>query len=101
MILAGYVGSLLMAGAFLAIGAAVSALTKNQVIAFVLAVALCFLFAAAGSPVVTELPHQRLPVLAEIARALRSPTASPASPAAWSRRGTSSFSPPSSASSCS
>ena len=36
VILAGYVGSLLMAGGFLAIGACVSAITKNQVIAFVL-----------------------------------------------------------------
>ena len=35
MILASYIGSFLMAGGFLAIGAALSALTKNQVIAFV------------------------------------------------------------------
>ena len=70
VILAGYVGCLLVAGAYLALGAAVSALTKNQVVAFVLAVALCFVFAAAGSPVVTEFLSQRLPVLAEIARAL-------------------------------
>lgn len=70
VILAGYVGCLLVAGAYLALGAAVSALTKNQVVAFVLAVALCFVFAAAGSPVVTEFLTQRLPVLAEIARAL-------------------------------
>ena len=74
VILAGYVGCLMVAGAYLALGAAVSALTKNQVVAFVLAVALCFVFAAAGSPVVTEFLTQRLPVLAEIARACRSPT---------------------------
>jgi ABC-2 type transport system permease protein len=70
VILAGYVGCLMVAGAYLALGAAVSALTKNQVVAFVLAVALCFVFAAAGSPVVTEFLTQRLPVLAEVARAL-------------------------------
>ncbi|TCZ66768.1 ABC transporter permease subunit [Roseicella aquatilis] len=70
VILAGYVGCLLVAGAYLALGAAVSALTKNQVVAFVLAVALCFVFAAAGSPVVTEFLTRRLPVLAEIARAV-------------------------------
>ena len=70
VILAGYVGCLMVAGAYLALGTAVSALTKNQVVAFVLAVALCFVFAAAGSPVVTEFLTQRLPVLAEIARAL-------------------------------
>jgi ABC-2 type transport system permease protein len=70
VILAGYVGSLLVAGAYLAVGAAVSALTKNQVVAFVLAVALCFLFAASASQVVTEFLSTRLPVLAEIARAV-------------------------------
>lgn len=36
VILASYVGSFLMAGAFLAIGACMSAMTRNQVIAFVL-----------------------------------------------------------------
>ena len=70
VIAAGYIGCLLVAGAYLAVGAAMSAMTKNQVIAFVLAVAVCFLFAAAGSPVVTEFLSQRIPVLAEIARAL-------------------------------
>jgi ABC-2 type transport system permease protein len=52
VILASYVGSFLMAGAFLAIGAALSALTKNQVIAFVVTAAICFLFTVSGSPVV-------------------------------------------------
>ena len=70
VIVAGYVGCVLVAGAFLSIGAALSALTKNQVIAFVLAVAICFLFAAAGTPVVTDFLNQRLPILAEIARGL-------------------------------
>lgn len=70
VILAGYIGCLMVAGAYLAIGAAISALTKNQVIAFVVAVAVCFLFAAAGSPVVTDFLSQRLPILAEVARAI-------------------------------
>ncbi|CAH0154281.1 ABC transporter permease [Roseomonas sp. CECT 9278] len=70
VIAAGYVGCLLVAGAYLAVGAAMSAMTKNQVIAFVLAVALCFLFAAAGSPIVTEFLSQRIPLLAEVARGL-------------------------------
>jgi gliding motility-associated transport system permease protein len=48
VILAGYIGSWLMAGGLLAISAAVSALTKNQVIAFVLAAAICFLFMMSG-----------------------------------------------------
>ena len=52
-ILAGYVGSLLMAGGFLAIGACVSAATKSQVIAFVVTVVACFVFLLAGlAPVV-------------------------------------------------
>jgi len=48
VIAAGYIGSWLMAGGLLAISAAVSALTRNQVIAFVLAAAICFLFLVSG-----------------------------------------------------
>ena len=49
-IAAGYLGSLLMAGAFLAIGSFFSCLTRNQVIAFVFAVVACGAFIYAGSP---------------------------------------------------
>ncbi len=52
VILAGYIGSFLMAGGFLAIGSCVSAATKSQVIAFVVAATLCFLFTVSGSPLV-------------------------------------------------
>ena len=52
VILASYIGSFLMAGGFLAIGACLSALTKNQVIAFVLTAAACFAFTVSGSPIV-------------------------------------------------
>ena len=52
VILASYIGSFLLAGALLAIGACVSALTKNQIIAFVVTAALAFIFTAAGSPAV-------------------------------------------------
>ena len=48
VILAGYLGSFLMAGAFLAIGSCISALTKNQVIAFIVAATVCFLFTMSG-----------------------------------------------------
>ena len=51
-IAAGYLGSWLMAGGFLALSGVVSALTKNQVIAFVGATALCFLFMVSGLPLV-------------------------------------------------
>lgn len=48
VILASYLGSFLTAGAFLAIGSAISALTKNQVIAFIVAAAVCFLLVMSG-----------------------------------------------------
>ena len=54
IIAAGYVGSFLMAGAFLAIGSCMSALTKNQVIAFVLSAVVCLLFVLSGYPLVLE-----------------------------------------------
>ncbi|HTH96265.1 MAG TPA: ABC transporter permease subunit [Stellaceae bacterium] len=52
VILACYLGSLLMAGGFLAIGGAISALTRSQVIAFVVSAVICFLFTATGAPIV-------------------------------------------------
>ncbi len=48
VILASYLGSFFMAGAFLAIGSCISALTKNQVIAFIVASTVCFLFTMSG-----------------------------------------------------
>lgn len=54
-ILAGYVGSLLMAGGFLAIGSCLSATTRNQVIAFVVTVVVCFGFLLSGFPLVLDL----------------------------------------------
>ena len=53
-IVAGYLGSLLMAGGFLAIGSGVSAMTKSQVIAFVISVVICFLFILSGFPLVLD-----------------------------------------------
>ena len=52
VILASYIGSWLMAGAILAIGAALSAATKNQVIAFVVTATLVFVLIAAGTQTV-------------------------------------------------
>jgi ABC-2 type transport system permease protein len=52
VILASYLGSFLMAGAFLAIGSCISALTKNQVIAFIVASTLCFLLVMSGTGMV-------------------------------------------------
>ena len=52
VIVASYIGSFLMAGAFLSIGSAISALTKNQVIAFVVTAAICFVFTVSGTSMV-------------------------------------------------
>ena len=68
VILASYFGSWLMAGSFLAVGAAISALTRNQVIAFVLAVAICFVFAVASNPVVNDFLAHTVPALGEFTR---------------------------------
>lgn len=54
VILLGYVASVLMAGALLAVGGFFSALTKNQVISFILTVVVSFLLLMAGSPPVLE-----------------------------------------------
>ncbi|MFN0009537.1 MAG: ABC transporter permease subunit [Planctomycetota bacterium] len=54
VIFASYAGSLLMAGGFLAIGACMSALTRNQVISFVLTLTLCLVFILLGFPAVLD-----------------------------------------------
>ena len=54
VILAAYVGSFFMAGGFLAVGACISAATKNQVIAFILSVVVCFLLLLAGFDLVLD-----------------------------------------------
>ncbi len=54
VIVAAYIGSWLMSGAFLAIGMCMSALTKNQVVAFILAVVLCFVFVVSGSNIILD-----------------------------------------------
>lgn len=51
-IFAAYAGSFLMAGGFLAIGACISAATRNQVIAFIFTVVICFGFLMSGFPLV-------------------------------------------------
>ncbi|MCP5153203.1 MAG: ABC transporter permease subunit [Ectothiorhodospiraceae bacterium] len=54
VIAASYIGSFLMAGAFLAIGSCISAVTKNQVIAFVVSAAVCLGFVMSGFPLVLD-----------------------------------------------
>ena len=63
VVLASYLGSLLMAGAFLAIGSCISALTRNQVIAFVVSGVVCLGFVLSGFPLVLELVSALAPAL--------------------------------------
>lgn len=52
VVLASYIGSWFMAGGYLAIGGCISAMTNNQVIAFVVGVVVCFVFTVSGAPIV-------------------------------------------------
>ena len=70
IIAAGYLGSWLMAGGFLAIGSCMSAATRNQVVAFILSVVVCFGFMLSGLPMVMNLfsgwaPQALLDVIAD------------------------------------
>lgn len=61
VILAGYLASWLMAGSFVAIGACLSALTRSQVVAFVLTAVVCVLLILAGQPQVLDFFTGALP----------------------------------------
>ncbi len=54
VITAAYIGSALMAGSFLAVGACFSALTRNQVIAFILSLVVCLMLNLSGFPLVLD-----------------------------------------------
>ena len=71
VILAGYIGSFLMAGAFLAIGSCISALTKNQVIAFIVSAAICFLLVMSGLELVLNVLRAWTPGLRRARRCRR------------------------------
>jgi ABC-2 type transport system permease protein len=55
VIVAGYIGSFLLAGAYLAISCMTSAMTRNQVVSFIIAVVICLFLVLAGYPPVTDL----------------------------------------------
>jgi len=61
VILSGYLGSLLMAGGYLSISCFTSALSKNQVVSFVLSGLICFLIALLGWGVFTSFLSSRFP----------------------------------------
>jgi ABC-2 type transport system permease protein len=58
VIFAAYLGSFLMAGAYLAISCMTSAMTRNQVVSFIVSVVICLLLILAGWPPVTKLVDQ-------------------------------------------
>lgn len=58
VIFAGYLGSFLMAGAYLSISCMTSAMTRNQVVSFIISVVVCLLLILAGWPPVTRLVDQ-------------------------------------------
>ncbi len=55
VIFCGYFGAFMMAGAFLSVGSLTSALTRNQVVSFVLSLLICLLLVVAGFPGFTDL----------------------------------------------
>lgn len=62
VIVSSYLGSFLMAGAFLAVSCMASALTKNQVIAFILGVLISFLMVLLGWGLFTDILSAILPI---------------------------------------
>ncbi|MBW7908654.1 MAG: ABC transporter permease [Kiritimatiellae bacterium] len=60
-IITGYIGSALLAGAYLAVGSLTSALTRNQVISFIIAAVIGLFLLLAGFPPVTDFLYQVAP----------------------------------------
>lgn len=58
VILASYAGSLLLSGAYLSVAAMTSAMTRNQVVSFILSVVICLFLILAGWPPITNLLTQ-------------------------------------------
>ena len=70
VIASGYVGSLLLAGSYLAVSCMTSAMTRNQVISFILSVMIClFLILAGYTPVTDLLSRFASPVVVDIVAA--------------------------------
>jgi ABC-2 type transport system permease protein len=68
VIVCGYLGSFLMAGAYLAITSMTSAMTRNQVIAFIVSVVICLFLILSGWPPVTQLLESlEMPMLRDLA----------------------------------
>ncbi len=62
IIFASYLGSFLMAGAYLAITCSTSAMTRNQVISFIISVVICFIMVLSGWGIFTDILLKAFPV---------------------------------------
>lgn len=60
-VIGGYLGAILLAGAYVAVGILTSTTTRNQVIGFVLAFVVCLFLALAGWPPVTDIVNRWAP----------------------------------------
>ncbi len=60
--LCAYIGSFLMAGAFLSVGSMTSAITRSQVVSFIVAIVICLFFILAGYPPVIRMLSGWAPV---------------------------------------
>jgi ABC-2 type transport system permease protein len=60
VIFCGYIASFLLAGSYLAVSCMTSAMTRNQVVSFILSVVICFLLILVGYPPVTDFLRQTL-----------------------------------------
>ncbi len=63
-IISGYLGSLLMAGAYLSIASYTSSITKNQVVSFILSLSICLILVLLGWGVLNEILNTIFPVWA-------------------------------------
>jgi len=62
VIISGYLGSALMAGAYVSVGMLTSAMTRSQVISFVVSVVICLVLVLAGTPLITGFFSRWAPV---------------------------------------
>ena len=69
VIFCGYIGSILLAGSYLAISCLTSALTRNQVVSFIISVVICLLLILVGFPPVTDLLREAAPRLVDFVAA--------------------------------
>lgn len=63
----GYVGCILMGGAYLAIGLWISGLTQNQIVAFIITAVICFVLYIIGDPIVlSSVPQALVPFFSNL-----------------------------------